>query len=746
MTIYDMIKKDVSGVTGDILSSIEQSRLLTGVTDGPLQEWEQIVRSLSEQLDGQLLRVAVVGAIKSGKSTFINSLIGKDYLKRGAGVMTSIITRVRKSPRLEAELDMKTWDEVNEEINKALILFPSPNESSRKTSFDIRNDSERNELEQSLALLDREHVLGKEALDSKIALLRAYLKGYDRVRHILASGTPVQKFQGEAQFARHRDFAGEDSLAVYLKDLLLRVPAEGFFDDSTEIGDCQGVDSINPRHLAMIQEYLLRTNLIIYVISSRTGLRRADVGFLSLIQQMGFSDTVLFVLNADFHEHTDLRDLENNARRVREELSIVMGDSKIFVFSALYSLFSLLGPDLPEREAVRLEQWRKEKEMASFSDEERERFISILEGRLRRDRSNYLLKNHLERLSTAAANLREWAAFNGRILSGNLDEVRQATESVREARQKLEEQKTAIKDSLDGRAVKIKREIGNDIDRFLDGRFGELSLDIKGFVESYSIDLRARVRSMPDEGFSAQLYALFQEFRESFERFIVEKINPRLVTFIREEEKKVEEMFVSVAGLHEALARDAFLHHESILGRMGITQTNEERRPVSISIESLKKKAHPSMPSFLSTLQFGLDIRAGATVKLGIYRGMSIIRKIFKRPGKEMDHEVLSALGDALRRIKRETEASLNFTINDYKERLKFQHLYRFTDNMARDLHDLIVDRFRLFSVDMSELAVLVEKNQEEKGKAIQMASTLEVRSEEAMDKIRMIEQKLTAS
>jgi len=43
------------------------------------------VRGDPGQLTEETIRVAVVGPIKSGKSTFLNALLRGDYLKRGAG-------------------------------------------------------------------------------------------------------------------------------------------------------------------------------------------------------------------------------------------------------------------------------------------------------------------------------------------------------------------------------------------------------------------------------------------------------------------------------------------------------------------------------------------------------------------------------------------------------------------------------------------------------------------------------------
>ena len=99
----------------------------------------------------------------------------------------------------------------------------------------------------------------------------------------------------EDHFGEHRTFVGNDILAVYLKDVELEINT-GDIDSHIEIADCQGSDSSNPLHLTSIQDYLLRTHLIVYVISSRTGLRQADIKFLSMIKKMGIMENILFVL------------------------------------------------------------------------------------------------------------------------------------------------------------------------------------------------------------------------------------------------------------------------------------------------------------------------------------------------------------------------------------------------------------------------------------------------------------------
>ena len=91
-------------LAGRMAALLEGASALPGMDPQPFHQWEKTCRSILAQAAGDILRVAVVGSIKSGKSTFVNSLLAHDYLKRGAGVVTSIVTRVRGGKDLKAEL------------------------------------------------------------------------------------------------------------------------------------------------------------------------------------------------------------------------------------------------------------------------------------------------------------------------------------------------------------------------------------------------------------------------------------------------------------------------------------------------------------------------------------------------------------------------------------------------------------------------------------------------------------------
>ena len=309
MDIYSTLKKEILNINRDVSLLFATAKSIPGMADYIFGEWEKTCKHLPRQLAEDTVRVAIVGPIKSGKSTFLNSVFKDEYVKRGAGVITSIVTRVRKGEQLQAKLFFKSWSEVNAEVERALVLFPSLNWRSENAAIDIRQENDRNELKRALSELSADRLITQSSRNINSVILSSYLKGYDTVNSLLTTENAVRLYEGD-RFAEHRAFVGNETLAVYLKDVLLEI-SSGSMESNIEIADCQGSDSSNPLHLALIQDYLLLTHQIIYVVSSRTGLREADIRFLSMIKNMGILENIVFVVNFDFSEHESIDDLKS---------------------------------------------------------------------------------------------------------------------------------------------------------------------------------------------------------------------------------------------------------------------------------------------------------------------------------------------------------------------------------------------------------------------------------------------------
>src|SRR5210317_1925347 len=153
MDTFSTLKNEILNINRDVSLLFSTAKSIPGMGDYSFGEWEKTCDHLPRQLAEDTIRVAVVGPIKSGKSTFLNSIFRGEYVKRGAGVITSIVTRVRRGEHLRAKLFFKSWDEVNTEMEQALVLFPSLNWRSENETIDIRQEKERHELKRALSEL-----------------------------------------------------------------------------------------------------------------------------------------------------------------------------------------------------------------------------------------------------------------------------------------------------------------------------------------------------------------------------------------------------------------------------------------------------------------------------------------------------------------------------------------------------------------------------------------------------------------
>ena len=172
MEPFERAKEDLLKISTEIQDLVDLARELPAPPTETLDGWERTCRSAAAQLAEETVRVAVVGAIKSGKSTFTNALFGGDYVKRGAGVVTSIVTRIRRRAPLQARLIFKSWDEVNADIGQAAQMLPAL-DGADAGPLDIRRSGDRRSLSQALAGLGAEQTVSGGRINAGSMLLRS---------------------------------------------------------------------------------------------------------------------------------------------------------------------------------------------------------------------------------------------------------------------------------------------------------------------------------------------------------------------------------------------------------------------------------------------------------------------------------------------------------------------------------------------------------------------------------------------
>jgi GTPase SAR1 family protein len=725
MDQYQKTRDSILSLNDKTRELIRQTESVLAAAGSATAQWAQTCETISKHLTDHVIRIAVVGAIKSGKSTLVNTLLQDDYLKRGAGVVTSIVTRVRRGEKLQAQLFFKSWDEVNAEIEQALVLFPSNDWHEGQVRFDIRRNKDREALRSALDALDADMHLARDGLNANSVLLSSYLKGFETVEHLVGAEQSTEAF-GDQKFYEHRMFVGEDKLAVYLKDIQLDITHDAL-EANIEMADCQGSDSPNPLHMAMIQDYLLKAHLIIYVVSSRTGLRQADIRFLSIIKQMGIADNILFICNFDINEHDTLLDLQTLIHKTREELSLLLPDPELYALSALYHLFKALKERLSERDAARLEQWQRTDDMVAHSGMELARLRDTLQRILTQERSALLLQNQLERIDIVRADLGNWIRLNQKLLDKNVIEAKDMANRVESHQGYMNQVQTMIRGTLDGGIQTINKELRRSIDRFFDRHSGPLLESIVGFIQNYRVDLNQYRERAVDAGFNPTLYIVFLEFKQALDTFMAETINPEIVGFFRQLEQRLKEYLHSIVEPYEAMVSDAIDQYEETLAQLDLGRLPMRKVFDTMpNLEDIKTSLGLELPPASATMRYSAHIKTDAIMRLGVYALVRLMRKVLKKNTGNRGDKEIKALEGGIRRMKQETERSVHAHFIDYRENVKFQYMLRLAEASSSRLFEGLTDHFRVYLSDLTELIDAMGNHRKDKERLNSSLKTIE--------------------
>ena len=312
------------------------------------------------QLGGQLLASGgkvstyVLGTIKSGKSTFLSSLLAADVLPRGSGVKTFNIFRVEHGTARRAVVSFKSPAQLT-----AMLAFDfrmlgcdakAPTEPFDRA--DVARVAETFARFEAAAAADGrlEAIKGRDESASFLAL------AYARVRHTLRSldsihndfdratvdqvrGRHELSYAGEA-FENYLKWAANPEYAVLIHEIAVTLPFAPRLPEGLALVDCQGSDSLNPLDFAAVDAALHRADRIFYVVNSRLGLRLADRDLLSHVQSAGLAPKAAIILNVEAYEPLAPAELAKLVAKAKADLD-ALGLSALTVrpVNALLELF-----------------------------------------------------------------------------------------------------------------------------------------------------------------------------------------------------------------------------------------------------------------------------------------------------------------------------------------------------------------------------------------------------------------------
>ena len=714
---HGAIVDDIIHMAGSLSELFEVMKTIPGMYDQKAASQHQICVRVPDQITSGLIRIAVVGAIKSGKSTCVNSLVGSEILKRGAGVITAMVTRIRPGTPSVARVFLKSWDDINEALRRSLVLFPGhliPVEGVTAESFDLRRKKDRRFLRAVSVQFAGGQGLTSRGLQPEFVRIRQALDGYDKVRHLVQADPVTLTFAGD-DFNGHHLFTGDGAAAFFAEDVLLEVPGASLAR-GVELADCQGSDSTDPCHLAQIQDYLVSANMIIYVISSRMGLREADVVFLHMIQEMGLMDNMIFLLNVDLGEHGCLEDLKLLENRVKDELACVHPQPLVHSVSCLLALYRALGNSILPVDNERLHLWEKVPGLVEHIRGEETRFLNHLDQKIQQDRFSLMVENNIQRMGVACA-------FAGRRIQTFFDLLSRDQERADHAMRELKRMK-AQGESLRGMVRKttlaaaetLETEIRARIHRFFHPRKGDLGRSIKSFIQTHPVDTGNRDDLLAASGFNQALYGMFQGFRTDLDYYMTRRFNPRVTAFVREQEKYMTSHFMTLYDTCHMDTRTLLADLTSgdiTKGDEGDSLGNLPKKTLSpVDIPAIKGILGLSPPRAKLATAYSARIRMDAMAGLGLHSLVAIVSRLLQKP---FASPFSTAFANGERRIRKEALRCMELHLKTCQEVLETGYFLKLIHAVSRDFQEKMMVEFEGDDLEISKIESLVAADHTEK-------------------------------
>ncbi|MBL6808659.1 MAG: hypothetical protein ISQ55_06265 [Pseudomonadales bacterium] len=294
-------------------------------------------------------RAYVLGTIKSGKSTLINALLGREVMTRGAGVKTFNQIHSLHGEALAAEVQLWPSSVLEARLAFDFRLLGAPQvvpaqvyEASTLAVLEAARAQFEAESEADGRLKTLEAGSAYGLLHHALTRLRLTLAGLSSLQARGFRPEPPEAPQlhfEEAGFSDFLAWTDEASLAPLIAHLSLRLPFPEGLPRSLSLIDCQGSDSLNPLDAADVQAIGQRADTVLYVVQSRLGLREGDRVLLRQLAAQGLAKRLLAVLNVEAFEPLTDEAFQRLRTQVEADLAGCLGQPiPLFAVDALRGL------------------------------------------------------------------------------------------------------------------------------------------------------------------------------------------------------------------------------------------------------------------------------------------------------------------------------------------------------------------------------------------------------------------------
>jgi hypothetical protein len=298
-----------------------------------------------------------------------------------------------------------------------------------------------------------------------------------------------------------------------------------------------------------------------------------------------------------------------------------------------------------------------------------------------------------------------WIAVNRELLEKDVDGASDTIKKIEHHQERMEQLNSLIKNTFAGATGKIMTELKSDIGRFFnvspDGILGQTL----AFINEYPESVDKYHEKVAASGFSSTLNFVFQEFKQSLDKFMSETISPEIARFSGEMEDRIKNSLESVAKPYYAMASNDIADLKASVSSV-IEQSSKTAPDMQsfLDMDALKRIAGAKLPSSTAALQYYSKVRVEAVMRLGLYSVKSLFKRALKKSQKKENTEKMLALADGIRLIKHNTEKSIVFHFENYRENFKFQYISRLLNAGTEHLNQLLTERFNSYNADINTL------------------------------------------
>ena len=660
----------------EAINTLIRSLRVTLPTEQPqLEKWLTTIQDLLRLSEQFSLPITVIGPVKSGKSTLLNTMIGRKILPMGAGITTMFVTAVHHGSNLRGEITLIPAAQADALFrNSCHYLFSDDLEKTEVTLF---NQDDRRHITRQLEEFSREFILTSHgSFDKDYQLLKNLLAGYDSIADYYHREQLKLTFKQE-ELDQFRHFITNEPMSTFLEQANVFFPFT-ILPEYVVLQDCQGLDTPSPGQQALAIQQLATSPVMVYVISSRMGLRQADYHLLEHLHDLGLAAKLLFVLNYDFEEHPARKDMEKMFERCQTELAELGFDQPCYGFSTLYHLYAQLREknNLDKNGENRWLLWQNTPEKLDLSTAGWESFTSrLLE--LTGKEADLSLTQHLNRrILHIARRAHSLVDAKAKSLSFDQQGIDNSAQDYEKQKEKLLQFEKQLGTTLGSITRQCEGEYFRKIESWFNQATGGIRPVLHQIIESYQLpdDL------LPEKSRNPLLPVklLERHFQQVIHPQLQEKLAISTHQFWQTLEREIKKSYSSQCA-------SLFFLLEKATGNE-IDGQEQRNLPAPINWES-------KLPSF--SFANPLEERFSAVSKFALI-GKLLSEKLKALRKKRPWQETIS------NQLKQKARDELKGRLLDYQERLKFLFLRPYLQHYEGLVSDYLADFIQVSTLEIS--------------------------------------------